>query len=125
MKKILLLMAIILPFVFTSCGDDKDEPQNLEQELIGEWVENTNSNYEVYHYIFKSDHTGSWWVTNNNVLIDGFVVTTFTLSVKGNSLTLVNDANGGSASTTFSIKNGILHFDNFDSGAGINFKRVN
>ncbi len=52
-------------------------------------------------------------------------MTTFTLSVKGNSLTLVNNANGSSASTTFSIKNGILHFDNFDGGAGINFKRVN
>ena len=38
MKKVLLLMAIILPFVLTSCGDDKDEPkQNLEQELIGGW----------------------------------------------------------------------------------------
>ena len=39
MKKILLLMAIILPFVFTSCGDDKDEPkQSLEEQLIGSWV---------------------------------------------------------------------------------------
>ena len=26
MKKILLLMAVALPFVFISCNDDKDEP---------------------------------------------------------------------------------------------------
>ena len=37
MKKILLLLAIILPFVLTSCGDDKDEPKSLEQQLIGQW----------------------------------------------------------------------------------------
>ena len=26
MKKVFLLMAVILPFVFASCGDDKNEP---------------------------------------------------------------------------------------------------
>ena len=26
MEKVLLLMAFVLPFVFISCGDDKDEP---------------------------------------------------------------------------------------------------
>lgn len=61
MKKILLLMAIILPFVLTSCGDDKDEPSTLEQQLIAEWV-GSNDYYE-FHYLFKSDHTGDYWVT--------------------------------------------------------------
>ncbi len=62
MKKILLLFAIILlPFVLTSCGDDKDEPkQNLEQELIGRWVGQTIDREITLE--FKADHTGinSW-----------------------------------------------------------------
>ena len=28
MKKVFLLMAVILPFVFASCGDDRNEPDN-------------------------------------------------------------------------------------------------
>ena len=36
MKKILLLMAIVLPFVLISCGDDKDEPENPDNH---EWVD--------------------------------------------------------------------------------------
>ena len=31
MKKILLLMAIVLPFVFVSCGDDKNEPDTPDK----------------------------------------------------------------------------------------------
>ena len=61
MKKYLLLLAIILPFVLTSCGDDKDEPSALAQQLFGEWV-GSNEYYE-FHYLFKSDHTGDYWVT--------------------------------------------------------------
>ena len=38
MKKILLLWALIMPFVFSSCDDDKDEPKNPGEELIGEWI---------------------------------------------------------------------------------------
>lgn len=36
MKKILLLMAITLPFIFNSCGDDKDEPDTPKKH---EWVD--------------------------------------------------------------------------------------
>lgn len=36
MKKILLIVAIALPFVLISCGDDKDEPDNLKEH---EWVD--------------------------------------------------------------------------------------
>ena len=31
MKKILLLMAVVLPFVFVSCGDDKNEPDTPDK----------------------------------------------------------------------------------------------
>lgn len=36
MKKILLLITLILSFPFISCGDDKDEPDNLKEH---EWVD--------------------------------------------------------------------------------------
>ena len=36
MKKILLLMAIVLPFVLISCGDDKDEPESPDNH---EWID--------------------------------------------------------------------------------------
>ncbi len=36
MKKILLIVAITLPFVFISCGDDKDEPETPDTH---EWVD--------------------------------------------------------------------------------------
>lgn len=36
MKKILLLMALTLPFVLISCGDDKDEPENPDTR---KWVD--------------------------------------------------------------------------------------
>ena len=63
MKKIFLLFVIILPFVLTSCGDDKDEPQTLEQQLIGKWV--TTRNELQFIYQFNSDHTGSQWYEVN------------------------------------------------------------
>ena len=95
MKKILLLMAIILPFVLTSCGDDKDEPkQNLEQELIGSWVGDVydivDGKVVVTHphsayIIFNADHTGKTWS-----VIDGVnqPQSHFTWSLNGNLLKL-------------------------------------
>lgn len=34
MKKYLLLLVIILPFVLTSCEDDKDESKSFEKQLF-------------------------------------------------------------------------------------------
>ena len=87
MKKILLLMAIILPFVLTSCGDDKDEPkQNLEQELIGSWTFAEGS--DIYTILFNSNHTGK-----SQRMVDGHLVqdTPFTWSLNGNVLTVVRE----------------------------------
>ena len=67
-------MALILPFLLTSCGDDKekDEPQTLEQQLIGDWkkVVGTNNENEA-HYIFNSNHTGRYkYLTNGTTVRD-------------------------------------------------------
>ena len=115
MKKILLLMAIILPFVLTSCGDDKDEPkQNLEQELIGSWVGDVynivDGKVVVTHphsgyILFNADYTGKGWT-----IIDGVKSADmhFTWSLKGNVLTLSNGSSEPE-SMEISIKDDVLH----------------
>jgi hypothetical protein len=84
MKKVLLLMAIILPFVLTSCGDDKDEPkQNLEQELIGGWSNVQGSS--IINIVFNSDYTGKVQWIEDGVVKD---FDSFTWSLKDNVLTI-------------------------------------
>ena len=112
MKKILLSMAILLPFVFTSCGDDKDEPkQNLEQELIGTWVgdlydivdgEMIVTHPHSAYILFNADHTGKTWS-----VIDGVnkPVRNFNWSLKGNILTIED----GSEPVIISIDGDVLH----------------
>ena len=117
MKKILLLLAIILPFVFTSCGDDKDEPkQNLEQELIGSWVGDVyniiDGKVVVTHphsgyILFNADHTGKSWRFIDGVMSPDY---NFTWSLKGNILTITFSASSSEALTyEISIKDDILH----------------
>jgi len=112
MKKILLLMAIILPFVLSSCGDDNDEPkQNLEQELIGGWVmtEYGDDNSSIsYSYIFNSDHTGKDHMFVDMSLLDE---TNFTWTLEGNILTFNYLASYGESTkqVEISIKDDILY----------------
>ncbi len=117
MKKILLLLAIILPFVLTSCGDDKDEPkQNLEQELIGSWVGDVynivDGKVVVTHphsgyILFNADHTGKSWRFIDGVMSPDY---NFTWSLKGNILTMTYSASSSEALTyEISIKDDILH----------------
>ena len=94
MKRYLLLFAIILPFVLTSCGDDKDEPkQSLEEQLIGSWVGDVYNIIEgkvvVTHphsgyILFNADHTGKGWTVIDGVKSPDMH---FTWSLKGNVLT--------------------------------------
>ena len=114
MKKILLLMAIFLPLVLTSCGDDKDEPkQNLEQELIGGWVGDVynieDGQVVVTHprsgyMVFNADHTGKTWTVIDGVRSPD---THFTWSLKGNILTM--DTGSQQLTMEISIKDDVLH----------------
>ena len=87
MKKYLLLLAIILPFVITSCGDDKDEPkQSLEQQLIGKWVRViSDDGADEEYYIFNKDHTSEYYTLLNKT--DRGDESHFTWSLNGNVLT--------------------------------------
>lgn len=114
MKKVLLLMAIILPFVLTSCGDDKDEPkQSLEEQLIGSWIGDVYNVIEgkvvVTHphssyVLFNADHTSKAWTVIGGVKSADI---NFTWSLKGNALTLDNGS--GPATLEISIKDDVLH----------------
>ena len=115
MKKILLLMAIILPFVLTSCGDDKDEPkQTLEQELIGGWIYN---NYVIY--VFNADHTGF----ENRLNSDGNINehNPFTWKLNGKMLN-IKDSDGNDDTYEISIKNNILYLN--EDGGTYEFHRA-
>ena len=50
MKKVLLLMAFALPFVFISCGDDKDEPVD---------------DHDDHEYVDLGLPSGTLWATCN------------------------------------------------------------
>ena len=86
MKKILLLMAFALPFLFNSCGDDKDILTSQEQELVGEWaIIKTADTQNDIHYVFKKERTGS-----RRILVNGEVTNDvpFNWTFDGNKLTL-------------------------------------
>ena len=115
MKKYLLLFAIILPFVLTSCDDDKDEPKSLEQQLIGSWVQTQvdGPNTLTWHYIFNSDHNGK-----QQIILNGHISTevNFTWSLKGNILTVsfIQDGNTETVSVEISIDGDVLHIKQGD-----------
>ena len=75
MKKILLLWALIMPFVFSSCDDDKDEPKNPGEELIGEWIWLEDDGRmpdplvddEIWHMEFFPNYDAKEWVTHFGV----------------------------------------------------------
>lgn len=107
MKKLLFIMAMMLPlFTFVGCSDD-DEVSN-ENELIGTWVESKESPIEVYHIQFKSDYTGLHWVTNNGD-IDEWGKEPITWSTSGNNLTVTTDDEP--ITVKYSIKNNTLTMD--------------
>ena len=115
MKKILLLMAIVLPFVLISCGDDKDEPSALEQQLIGGWNGQSETSSilhpQVIQYIFNADHTGRYiWQETPSPLRHGATSGgyDYTWKLKKNVLTITPNEGDDPKTFEISIENGIL-----------------
>ena len=109
-------MAIIMPFVLISCGDDKDEPSALEQQLIGIWIGGQGGgtgsvlNPEVITCTFNANHTGRylWQKTDavtHHVSTSGY---DFKWSLKKNVLTIRPNSNDDSSKFEISIENGVL-----------------
>ena len=86
MKKILLLMTLVLPFILNSCDDDKDILTSQEQDLVGEWaIIKTADTQNDIHYVFKKERTGS-----RRILVNGEVTNDigFKWTLNGKTLTI-------------------------------------
>lgn len=107
MKKILLLMAIILPFVLTSCSKDNDEPKSLEQQLIGKWVSTWTQDGDNYTKtaIFSEDH--QLYLTGYKNDIQN-IRESHTWSLEGNSLKLIRNYDSAEETHTISIEDDVL-----------------
>lgn len=122
MKKILFLMAVLLPLIFTSCGDDKDVLSSQEQELVGEWaiVKTPESGNEDMRFVFKKERTGS-----RRHVVDGNVVTdiSFKWTLEGNRLSLDY---GTGQQLLLEITMGInkMHVVYVGTGASEDYKKV-
>ena len=81
-------MAILLPFVLTSCGDDKKEPQSKEQMLIGTWrALETNGLFWEY-FQFNEDHTGGCWLVGPSGNVNNKSNWKWSLNAEGNVVTI-------------------------------------
>jgi hypothetical protein len=86
MKKILFLLALMLPLVLVSCGDDNDVLSPIEQDLVGEWaIIKTADTQNDIHYVFKKERTGS-----RRILVNGEVTNDigFKWTLNGKTLTI-------------------------------------
>ena len=107
MKKLLLLMAIIMPLVLTSCGDDKDEPKSLEDQLIGQWESSWETDGDNYHNIaiFDTEHQfyHSGYKNESQILR-----VSYTWELKGNTLKLIRNYDSAETTHEISIKDNAL-----------------
>ena len=121
MKKILFLLAIVLPLVFTSCGDNNDVLSPMEQELVGEWaiINSPGSQSEDFHYVFKKERTGA-----RRHLVNGQVETdiAFKWTLEGNTLTL--DYGYQQLVLEISMKINQMHMVYVGTGATEDYNRV-
>lgn len=108
MKKILLLMALVLPFVLTSCGDDKDEPKSLEDQLIGRWESSWEIDGDEYHNIaiFDSDEHQFYHSGYKN---DAQIIrVSYTWELNGNTLKLIRNSDSAEFTHEITIKDNVL-----------------
>ena len=121
MKKALFLLAILLPLLLASCGDDNDVLSPMEQELVGEWalIKAPGSQVNDYHYVFKKERTGS-----RRRIVDGEVVTdiAFNWTLDGNRLQL--DYAGQQLVLEISMKVNQMHVTYVGTGATEDYERV-
>ena len=121
MKKILLLMAIFLPFMLNSCGDDNDILSSQEEELVGEWaIVKTADTPNDIHYVFKKERTGSRRILVNSEVTNDFP---FKWTLNGKTLTLDY---GTGQQLVLEITVGInkLHVVYVATGASEDYQRV-
>lgn len=122
MKKLLLLLALVLPFVLSSCGDDNNDVLSLmEQDLLGEWaiVNAPNSQAKDIHYVFKKERTGSRRIIENGEVVNEVP---FNWTLDGNRLTLSYAGQQTLLDITLTLST--LHVVYVATGATEDYKRV-
>lgn len=108
----LLLMAMAC-VSFTACGgDDDDDPivnpdtpsdpsgggsetpsKNLDKELIGQWVYQSENGLEKEYILLNADGTGKWWLTHNGEVYERsqYIITSWETPSEGILITKEED----------------------------------
>lgn len=105
MKKILFLLAAVLPLMFVGCSDDDE---NFEERLVGAWVEDTKSAIEVMNLQLNADHSGYLWAEDNGE-IDEMGKQKFIWSATENELTTTMDESKETEKAPYQVRNGKLY----------------
>lgn len=95
-------MAMLPMLLFTACSSD-DDSNDYENQLVGSWVEDTQSNIEVFHLELKADKTGTIYATDNGE-IDQQGKSHFVWSATQNEITMINKNSGESEVLTYILK---------------------
>lgn len=106
MKKIFLLWVLIVPFIFSSCGNDNDEPKNPGEAIIGEWLMLDDdgkmpnpADDEVWHMEFFPNYDVKEWVTHFGVTTEqhnyGWQLSDGKLYIKKGSQSFPMEIKGG------------------------------
>ena len=104
------MLAVMLPMLFiVSCSDD-DAVNDYEQQLVGLWVEDTKSEYEVYNIEFRADKTGDQWMEFYGEVEESSRIS-FTWNATETTITALMKQGGTSTSSTvnYVIQNNKLH----------------
>lgn len=104
MKKILFLLAAVLPLMFVGCSDD----ENFEERLVGTWVEDTKNTIEVMNLQLNANHTGLLWAEDNGE-VDRWGKHSFTWSATENELTTTMDESKETEKAPYQLKDGKLY----------------
>lgn len=106
MKKIFLLWVLIVPFIFSSCGNDNDEPKNPGEAIIGEWLmlydgrmPDPSVDDEIWHMEFFPNYDVKEWVTHFGVTTEqnnyGWQLSDGKLYIKTGSQSFPMEIKGG------------------------------
>ena len=109
MKKVLWMMAFILPFLVASCSndDDKDDNATYSAALVGTWKSSVGESL-VYTLVLKTDRTGSKTTTVSGATVDVDVITKWDAS-KTKFYAVYADKE--SDSDTYVLKDSLLYLD--------------
>lgn len=99
MKRILFLLAAVLPLIFVGCSDD----ENFEERLVGTWVEDTKNTIEVMNLQLNANHTGLLWAEDNGG-VDSWGKQSFTWSATEDELTTTMDDSKDTEKVPYELK---------------------